>query len=53
MSFSGGNPEGGSKISAHSSQMTYQWDESVVGVNIECRLDDDMARFFAHANLSI
>ena len=40
MSLSGDNPEGGSNASRNPSQIAYQWDESVVGIDIECRLDD-------------
>ena len=50
MSLSGGKPEHGLKVSGNSLQMAYQWDESAVGTDIECKLDDDMPSYFAQSS---
>ena len=47
MSLSGGNPEGGSKISGNLAQIAYQQERSAVGADIGCGLDDDMPSYFA------
>ena len=51
--LSGGNPEGGSKTSGNSAQITYQRGRSVVVADIECRLDDDIPSYFAKASFGI
>ena len=47
MLFSGGNLKVGSKTSENSSQMAYQYNDSAIGIHIECILDDYMPSFFA------
>ena len=49
MSLSGSNPKGGSKISGDSLQIAYQWEESIAGADIECRLEDNILSYFAQA----
>ena len=53
MSFLGGNPEGGSKTSGNSAQIAHQRGGSVVGANIELRLDDGMPSYFTQASFGI
>ena len=53
MSFSGDKPKGSSKISENSSQMAYQWDELVEGIDIEFRLDYYIPSYFAQISSGI
>ena len=53
MSRSGGNPEGGSKISRNSAQIAYQRERSAVGADIGCGLDDYMLCYFVQASFGV
>ena len=47
------NPKGSIKISKNSLQITYQWDESPVGADMECILDDNMPRYITQVSFNI
>ena len=53
MSLSGGNPEGGLKISGNSVQIAYQGERSAVGADVGCRLNDNMPSYFTQASFGI
>ena len=53
MSLSGGNPKGGSKTLGNSLQMAYQRDESTVGADKQCRLDNNIPIYFIQAGFGM
>ena len=50
MSFLGGSPKGGLKISGNLSQIAYQCNKTAVGVDTGCRMNDNMPKYFMQAS---